>query len=139
MNGAINAPPPTPPPTQKKKESNFHSQLPKEILCCDAFLSDINQSREGVTERLYPEQSQQWISLKRGITQHVGPVKLFKLFLFIRGGLSATLTIFLFFSHCTPPGAICHLLQQYISDLCFVCTQFALPSVNGIECLNEIN
>lgn len=58
---------------------------------------------------------------------------------FYQRGVISHLDYLFIFSHCTPPGAICHLLQQYIFDLCFVCTQFALPSVNGIECLNEIN
>lgn len=38
-----------------------------------------------------------------------------------------------------PSDTICPSVQQCISDLWFVCTQFAIPSVNGIECLNEIN
>lgn len=36
LNGVINVPP----------KSNFHSQLPKETVSCDAFLLDINRSRE---------------------------------------------------------------------------------------------
>lgn len=43
-------------------------------------------------------------------------------------------------TECRLPSSGCNLsLQPYISDLCFVCTQFTIPSVNGTECLNEIN
>lgn len=37
LNGVINVSP----------KGNFHSQLPKETVSCDAFLLDINRSREG--------------------------------------------------------------------------------------------
>lgn len=52
--GAINV---SPPP--KKQKSNFHSQLLKESVSCDAFLLDINRSREEqVTEGKQPQVSE---------------------------------------------------------------------------------
>lgn len=54
MNGVINVSP----------KSNFHSQLLKEIVSCDAFLLDINRSREDqVMEGKQPELDQHTVAL----------------------------------------------------------------------------